>query len=137
MNNVKKFLLKKFPTDLYMDCPVPNSYWEIMQEYADSEIASLNKQSASTPSDAVEEYAKQEAISMLKFMTVEDIKEGKNGRLRKYFTPNGECVAQSYEAMYMFYKNNKPVDSGADNLNEVVKPVDKTQQYYNNLMRKH
>jgi len=31
---VKKFLLKKFPTKDYMDCPVPKHYWEIMEEYA-------------------------------------------------------------------------------------------------------
>jgi len=31
---VRKFLLKKFPTNEYMDCPVPKHYWEIMDEYA-------------------------------------------------------------------------------------------------------
>jgi len=32
---VKQFLLKKFPTKDYMDCPVPKHYWETMQEYAE------------------------------------------------------------------------------------------------------
>lgn len=33
---VKDFLLKKFPTDLYFDCPVPTGHWEVMQEYAEA-----------------------------------------------------------------------------------------------------
>jgi hypothetical protein len=32
---VRSFMLKKFPTDKYMDCPVPKHYWEIIQEYAE------------------------------------------------------------------------------------------------------
>lgn len=32
---VKKFMLKKFPTNEYMDCPVPKHHWETIQEYAD------------------------------------------------------------------------------------------------------
>jgi hypothetical protein len=32
---VKKFLLKKYPTNEYMDCPVPKHHWEVMQEYAE------------------------------------------------------------------------------------------------------
>lgn len=31
---VKKFMLKKFPTNKYMDCPVPIHHWETIQEYA-------------------------------------------------------------------------------------------------------
>jgi len=31
---VKKFMLKKFPTNKYMDCPVPKHHWETIQEYA-------------------------------------------------------------------------------------------------------
>ena len=31
---VKEFLLKKFPTNKYWDCPVPRHYWPIMKEYA-------------------------------------------------------------------------------------------------------
>jgi hypothetical protein len=30
----KEFLLKKFPTNKYWDCPVPKHHWEIMEEYA-------------------------------------------------------------------------------------------------------
>ena len=33
---VRKFMLKKFPTNEYWDCPVPKHHWEIIQEYADS-----------------------------------------------------------------------------------------------------
>ncbi len=33
---VKKFLLKKFPTNKYFDCPVPSHHWETMQEYAEA-----------------------------------------------------------------------------------------------------
>lgn len=33
--NVRVFLLKKFPTDKYLDCPVPKNYYGIMQEYAE------------------------------------------------------------------------------------------------------
>jgi len=36
MITVKHFLLKKFPTKDYMDCPVPKHYWEVMQEYAEA-----------------------------------------------------------------------------------------------------
>lgn len=38
---VKQFLLKKFPTKDYMDCPVPKHHWETMQEYAEAYAASL------------------------------------------------------------------------------------------------
>ena len=30
----REFLLKRFPTNKYWDCPVPKHYWEIMEEYA-------------------------------------------------------------------------------------------------------
>jgi len=33
--NVKKFMLKKFPTNQYIDCPVPQHHWETIQEYAE------------------------------------------------------------------------------------------------------
>lgn len=33
---VKKFMLKKFPTNEYMDCPVPRHHWEVIQEYAEA-----------------------------------------------------------------------------------------------------
>ena len=32
---VKEFMLKKFPTNKYFDCPVPRHHWIIIQEYAD------------------------------------------------------------------------------------------------------
>lgn len=32
---VRKFMLKKFPTNVYMDCPIPKHYWETIQEYAE------------------------------------------------------------------------------------------------------
>jgi len=41
---VKKFLLKKFPTNTYIDCPVPKHHWETMQEYADYLQFSKDKQ---------------------------------------------------------------------------------------------
>jgi hypothetical protein len=28
-------MLKKFPTNKYMDCPIPKHHWETIQEYAD------------------------------------------------------------------------------------------------------
>lgn len=31
---IKKFLLKKFPTSEYMDCPLPKHHWETIEEYA-------------------------------------------------------------------------------------------------------
>lgn len=33
---LKQFLLKKFPTHLYMDCPIPKHHWETIDEYAES-----------------------------------------------------------------------------------------------------
>lgn len=33
---VRKFMLKRFPTNVYMDCPVSKEYWEVIQEYAES-----------------------------------------------------------------------------------------------------
>jgi len=33
---VKQFMLKKFPTNEYMDCPVPKHHWETIQEYANA-----------------------------------------------------------------------------------------------------
>ncbi len=40
---VKKFMLKRFPTDEYMDCPVPKEYWDIIQEYAEAYAKSLQQ----------------------------------------------------------------------------------------------
>lgn len=37
-SKVKQFLLKKFPTWKYYDCPIPKEYWELFDEYADSRI---------------------------------------------------------------------------------------------------
>lgn len=36
---VKQFMLKKFPTNEYMDCPVPKHHWETIQEYANEYAA--------------------------------------------------------------------------------------------------
>ena len=41
ISSVRKFMLKRFPTDEYMDCPVPKEYWPIIQEYSDQENARL------------------------------------------------------------------------------------------------
>lgn len=32
---VREFMLKKYPTNEWMDCPVPKHHWEIIQEYAE------------------------------------------------------------------------------------------------------
>jgi hypothetical protein len=32
---VREFMLKKYPTNEWMDCPVPKHHWETIQEYAD------------------------------------------------------------------------------------------------------
>ena len=32
---LKQFLLKKYPTNEYFDCPVPKHHWEVIQEYAE------------------------------------------------------------------------------------------------------
>lgn len=32
---LRQFMLKKYPTKDYLDCPVPKHYWEVIQEYAD------------------------------------------------------------------------------------------------------
>lgn len=34
MTKVRKFMLKKYPPNDYMDCPVPKHYWEVIEEYA-------------------------------------------------------------------------------------------------------
>lgn len=39
---VRKFMLKKFPTNEWMDCPVPKHHWETIQEYADKYSQSLS-----------------------------------------------------------------------------------------------
>lgn len=36
---VRQFMLKKFPTNKYMDCPIPTHHWETIQEYADQYAA--------------------------------------------------------------------------------------------------
>lgn len=33
---VRKFMLKKFPTNKWMDCPIAQHHWETIQEYADA-----------------------------------------------------------------------------------------------------
>lgn len=40
-NPVRQFMLKKFPTNEYMDCPLPQHHWETIQEYADQCTAPL------------------------------------------------------------------------------------------------
>lgn len=32
---LKQFLLNKYPTNEYFDCPVPKHHWEVIQEYAE------------------------------------------------------------------------------------------------------
>ena len=32
-------MLKKFPTNLWMDCPFPKHHWETTQEYADAYLS--------------------------------------------------------------------------------------------------
>lgn len=32
---LKQFLLNKYPTNEYFDCPVPKHHWEAIQEYAE------------------------------------------------------------------------------------------------------
>lgn len=59
--------------------------------------------------DNGEDAVAKEVIGLLKFMTIEDIREGTNGQLRKYFYANGECAADSYEALYDYYKLNRPI----------------------------
>lgn len=31
---VRKFMLKKFPTNKYIDCPIPKHHWATIEEYA-------------------------------------------------------------------------------------------------------
>ena len=33
MKTLKQFQLKKFPTNEYMDCPIPKHHWETIEEY--------------------------------------------------------------------------------------------------------
>lgn len=42
--NLRKFLLKKFPTNKYFDCPVSNEQQELMQEFCDQETKELKQQ---------------------------------------------------------------------------------------------
>jgi hypothetical protein len=37
---VRKYMLKRFPTDEFMDCPVPKEYWTVIQDYAEAYHAS-------------------------------------------------------------------------------------------------
>jgi hypothetical protein len=48
---VRKFMLKKFPTNEYMDCPIPTHHWEMIQEYADKYLASINCEIEKAPED--------------------------------------------------------------------------------------
>ncbi len=34
MKTVRDFMLKKFPTNKYIDCPIPKETWPLFQEYA-------------------------------------------------------------------------------------------------------
>lgn len=43
----KEFLLKKYPTHRFFDCPVPKRYWKDMQEFSDAnnrQLAEQNKE---------------------------------------------------------------------------------------------
>ncbi len=41
---VRQFMLKKYPTNEWMDCPVPKHHWEVIQEYADAYHKHLTEQ---------------------------------------------------------------------------------------------
>jgi len=40
---VRQFLLKKYPPAKYEDCPVPESTWELMEEFANQECEAKDK----------------------------------------------------------------------------------------------
>lgn len=40
----KEFLLIKYPTNKYIDCPVPKQYWEDMREFSDANNKQLVEQ---------------------------------------------------------------------------------------------
>lgn len=43
----KEFLLKKYPTNIFFDCPVPKEYWKDMQGFSDAnnkQLAEQNKE---------------------------------------------------------------------------------------------
>ncbi len=46
---VREFMLKKYPTNEWMDCPVPKHHWETIQEYADKYHEAKVKNLSSKP----------------------------------------------------------------------------------------
>lgn len=67
---VREFMLKKFPTNEYIDCPVPTHYWETIQEYANEYYESKLKENS--------EHVKREKIAF----AVEQLKDCYlNGRM--------------------------------------------------------
>lgn len=43
---VRKFMLKKFPTNEYIDCPIPKHHWETIREYAEAYASQEKKKEA-------------------------------------------------------------------------------------------
>lgn len=106
--NVRKFMLKKFPTNKYMDCPVPQHHWATIQEYAyqctsqlREELDQLTSFEVSVKSlltevgtdnvfDAVEKFKSvMEELEALKLLNISDksdcylIKKGVYDKLRE------------------------------------------------------
>jgi hypothetical protein len=87
---VRQFMLKKFPTNKYTDCPVPQHHWETIQEYAD-------------------QYAREVAVGFQDWTADNDYKPGSQNE--HWYKWNGiDCEGTPYttsELFDIFIEQNK------------------------------
>lgn len=113
---VKQFLLKKFPTNEYIDCPIPKEYWPIMQEYAEAyhksasdpstEQSTSNWQAVGDKDKFLDEGGKESDVLKI-------LKQGKVSHI------SAEEVSQKIKELstyiddiYNYYTINKGKDAG-------------------------
>jgi Mg2+ and Co2+ transporter CorA len=100
---VKQFLLKKFPTNEYMDCPVPKHYWEIMQEYADKFSAPALESAKKRVEELEAELLCERSALELKSKRIAELEAGlqeiKNTAFYKEYLQTGEISSIIYKLL--------------------------------------
>jgi hypothetical protein len=86
---VREFMLKKFPVNKYMDCPVPKHHWETIQEYADKYHEANNANTLLSVSCLLDGLNMTKLDELVSFILSDNLKEIRN------FNCYGELVAEA------------------------------------------
>lgn len=74
MNKVKEYMLKKYPTDRYFDCPIPKEYWEDIQQFSDQQTSELKAKVEEQANQLEAEEQAKEIVSLKKQLSNEEDK---------------------------------------------------------------